>query len=87
MPAKKQRDGTHTQLAYPANAETRRMIQRVTLAEYEKIVAQLVQSKREPEGQCNDGKALSSVFNFLIGFLASQTCGSIGKALWTISGS
>jgi stage V sporulation protein G len=38
MPAKKQRDGTHRQLAYPANAETRIMIQRVILAEYEKIV-------------------------------------------------
>jgi stage V sporulation protein G len=35
MPAKKQRDGTHRQLAYPANAETRIMIQRVILAEYE----------------------------------------------------
>ena len=39
MPAKKQRDGTHRQIAYPANAETRNMIQR----EYEKIVG-----KRDP---------------------------------------
>jgi stage V sporulation protein G len=39
FPAKKQRDGTHRQLAYPANAETRMMIQRAILAEYEKIVA------------------------------------------------
>src|SRR4030095_14529748 len=39
FPAKKQRAGTHRQLAYPANAETRMMIQRVILAEYEKIVA------------------------------------------------
>jgi DNA-binding cell septation regulator SpoVG len=39
FPAKKHRDGTHRQLAYPANAETRMMIQRVILAEYEKIVA------------------------------------------------
>jgi stage V sporulation protein G len=38
FPAKPQRDGTHRQLAYPANAETRNMIQRVILAEYEKIV-------------------------------------------------
>src|SRR6266498_3135047 len=38
FPAKKQRDGTHRQLAYPANAETRNMIQGVILAEYEKIV-------------------------------------------------
>ena len=35
FPAKKQRDGTHGELAYPA---TRMMIQRVILAEYEKIV-------------------------------------------------
>jgi hypothetical protein len=34
-----QSSGTHRQLAYPANAETRMMIQRVILAEYEKIVA------------------------------------------------
>jgi hypothetical protein len=33
----KQRDGTYR--AYPANAETRMMIQRFMLAEYEKIVA------------------------------------------------
>ena len=39
FPAKKQRDGTHRQLAYPANAETRMMIQRVILAEYDKLVA------------------------------------------------
>jgi stage V sporulation protein G len=39
FPAEKQRDGSDRQLAYPANAETRMMIQRVILAEYEKIVA------------------------------------------------
>jgi len=38
FPAKKQRDGSDRELAYPANAETRMMIQRVILAEYEKIV-------------------------------------------------
>jgi stage V sporulation protein G len=38
FPAKKQRAGSDRQLAYPANAETRMMIQRVILAEYEKIV-------------------------------------------------
>jgi DNA-binding cell septation regulator SpoVG len=40
FPAKKQRDGTHRDIAFPANAETRMMIQRVILAEYEKIVAE-----------------------------------------------
>ena len=40
FPAKPQRDGTHRQLAYPADAETRMKMQRVILAEYEKIVAE-----------------------------------------------
>jgi len=39
FPSKKQRDGDHRQLAYPANAETRMMIQRAILAEYDKLVA------------------------------------------------
>lgn len=38
FPAKKQRDGTHRQLAYPADAKTRMMFQQVILAEYETIV-------------------------------------------------
>ena len=37
FPAKKQRDGTHRDIAFPANADTRMMIQRVIVAEYEKI--------------------------------------------------
>jgi DNA-binding cell septation regulator SpoVG len=37
FPAKKQRDGSDRQLAYPANAETRMLFQRVILAEYEKL--------------------------------------------------
>jgi stage V sporulation protein G len=40
MPAKKQTDGTYRELAYPADAETRMMIQRVILAEYKKIVGE-----------------------------------------------
>ena len=38
FPAKKQRDGTHRLLAYPANAQIHMMIQRVILSEYEKMV-------------------------------------------------
>ena len=38
FPAKKQRDGSHRQLAYPADAKTRMMFQQVILAEYETIV-------------------------------------------------
>jgi stage V sporulation protein G len=38
FPAKRQRDGSDRQLAYPANAETRNLFQRVILAEYEKLV-------------------------------------------------
>jgi stage V sporulation protein G len=43
FPAKKQRDGSDRQLAYPANAETRMLFQRLILAEYEKLVG-----KEEP---------------------------------------
>jgi Short C-terminal domain len=39
MLAKKQRDGTHRQLAYPANAETRKMIQRAIWPSMKKLVA------------------------------------------------
>jgi DNA-binding cell septation regulator SpoVG len=38
FPAKKQRDGSERQLAYPANAEARVLFQQVILAEYEKLV-------------------------------------------------
>ena len=39
MPANKQPDGTHWDIAYPANDEARNMLQGVILAEYEKMVA------------------------------------------------
>lgn len=38
FPAGKQRGGTHRDIAFPINAETRDMIQRAILAEYEKII-------------------------------------------------
>ena len=37
FPAKKQRDGTYWDIAFPANAETRNMIQQAVLAEYQKV--------------------------------------------------
>jgi stage V sporulation protein G len=40
FPAKRQRDGTHMELAYPANAETRQMIEQAILAEYGKVIAE-----------------------------------------------
>ena len=39
FPTKKLRDGTYWDIAFPANAETRMMIQQAILAEYEKLVA------------------------------------------------
>ena len=39
FPTKKLRDGTRWDIAFPANAETRRIIEQAILAEYEKIVA------------------------------------------------
>ena len=46
FPARKQIDGTYRDIAFPANAETRRMIEQAVLAEYEKVVA-----RSNPEGQ------------------------------------
>lgn len=39
FPSKKQRNGSHRQLAFPANAETRMMNEQAILAEYAKIFA------------------------------------------------
>ena len=39
FPTKNLSDGTHWDIAFPANTETRRMIEQAILAEYEKIVA------------------------------------------------
>ena len=46
MPSKKQSDGTHRDIAYAINTETRNMIEEAVLAEYEKVVAE-----SDPEGQ------------------------------------
>lgn len=52
FPAKKQRDGTYGDIAFPANAETRTMIQQAILAEYGKVVGEKRPvAKREPEDQ------------------------------------
>lgn len=40
MPSRKQSDGTDWDMAYPANAETRAMIEQAILTEYVKIVAE-----------------------------------------------
>ena len=40
FPTKKQRDGTYWDIAFPANAATRRMIEQAILAEYEKVAAE-----------------------------------------------
>jgi len=46
MPTKKQRDGTHRDIAYPINTETRIMVEQAILAEYKKVIAE-----SGPEGQ------------------------------------
>ena len=38
FPAKQLSDGTHWDIAYPADAATRRVIQQAILAEYERVV-------------------------------------------------
>jgi len=40
FPTKQLSDGTHWDIAFPANAETRRIIEQAVLAKYEKVVAQ-----------------------------------------------
>ena len=38
FPTKKLRDGTYWDIAFPANAETQRMIEQAVLTQYEKVV-------------------------------------------------
>jgi stage V sporulation protein G len=40
FPAKKQRDVTHRDIAFPADTETRRMIEQAILAEYQKVAGE-----------------------------------------------
>jgi stage V sporulation protein G len=40
MPSREQSDGTDWDMAYPANDETRKMIEQAILAEYEKAVGE-----------------------------------------------
>ncbi|MEW6435485.1 MAG: septation regulator SpoVG [Myxococcota bacterium] len=37
MPAKKRKDGTYKDIAHPLNAEMREKLERIVLAEYEKV--------------------------------------------------
>jgi stage V sporulation protein G len=48
FPAKRQKDGTHWDIAFPANAETRMMIQQAILAEYEKIAGKSEPTSNAP---------------------------------------
>src|SRR5262245_27872447 len=47
FPTKKLRDGTYWDIAYPADAETRRIIEQAMLAEYEKVVSRSASLPRE----------------------------------------
>ena len=51
FPAKKLTDGTRWDIAFPANTETRRMIEEAILAEYEKVVAESVNQKLTPNSE------------------------------------
>ena len=42
FPTKKLSDGTYRDIAYPANTDTRRMIEQAILADYEKVAAESV---------------------------------------------
>jgi stage V sporulation protein G len=41
MPAKKRKDGTYKDIAHPLNAETRERMEKIVLAEYEKVAREL----------------------------------------------
>jgi stage V sporulation protein G len=47
FPARRPKDGTHRDIAFPINAETRRMIEQAIMAEYEKVIAQTYQEPSE----------------------------------------
>ncbi|MCR5802261.1 MAG: septation regulator SpoVG [Lachnospiraceae bacterium] len=45
MPSKKSTDGEYRDIAHPINKDTREMVQKVILEEYEKASAELAQSE------------------------------------------
>jgi stage V sporulation protein G len=47
FPTKKQRDGTYWDIAFPANAETRRMIEQTIRAAYAKSLTEATSAKRQ----------------------------------------
>ena len=57
FPTKKLSDGTHWDIAFPADAETRRMIEQAVLTQYKKVVAESThcqtptQNSKRPEPQ------------------------------------
>ncbi|MEW5739130.1 MAG: septation regulator SpoVG [Myxococcota bacterium] len=48
MPAKKRKDGTYKDIAHPLNAEMREKLEKIVLAEYEKVT-QAGRGKEAPE--------------------------------------
>lgn len=48
MPAKKRKDGTYKDIAHPLNAEMREKMERIVLAEYERIAASSAASATAP---------------------------------------
>lgn len=50
MPSRKMKDGTFKDIAHPLNSETRQMIEKQVLAEYERELANPAQRPEKPEG-------------------------------------
>ena len=72
FPARKQRDGSDRLLAYPANGDIHMMMQRVILAEYEKMVgaSEPISNARAPSERLrmieqlkNDGLVTEEEYN------------------------
>lgn len=49
MPAKKRKDGTYKDIAHPLNAEMREKLEKIVLAEYEKVAREPPRRKDAPE--------------------------------------
>jgi len=49
MPAKKRKDGTYKDIAHPLNSEMRDKMEKIVLAEYEKVKASGVTAPPKPE--------------------------------------
>jgi stage V sporulation protein G len=56
MPSRKMKDGTFKDIAHPLNSETRQIIEKKVLAEYERELASPSKRPERPEGAAESGQ-------------------------------